>query len=167
MGGHAHASACAERFFGHQQRRGRRRDVEAALIIRPRIVQGRRVEQIEQQTWREIQQSVSPRIVPFDRIVRCRSQGGDARAPVPGDPIIPDQIPCVPGEVIQQDSPMIAADFVVGDLVPCVLGPREQVDPSTKQSGRGLCAIVPNAVVSNRVVAAATEQHHAVVAVVA
>lgn len=166
VGSPAHAPSCAERLRGHQQRGGRRRNVEAALIIRPRIVQGGRVEQIKQQAWREIQQSVSPCVVPFDRIVCCRSQCGDSRAPVPGDSIVPDQVTGVSREVVQEDSPMIARDFVVGDLVSCVLGPREQVDPSTKQSRRRLYAIVPNAVVSNRVVAAATEQHHAVVAVV-
>ena len=62
---------------------------------------------------------------------------------------------------------MVADDFVIGDLVVRVLGTREQVDPSTKPSWHGLRAVIEHPIVADDVVAAAANDHQAVVTVVA
>ncbi|MDQ3214397.1 MAG: hypothetical protein M3Q85_17090, partial [Acidobacteriota bacterium] len=61
---------------------------------------------------------------------------------------------------------MVAYDLVVDDLIVRVLGTREQVDPSTKLAGHGLCAIIQDPVVPYDVVAAAARDHETVVTVV-
>ena len=145
---------------------GRCRHICPAGIVLPGIIDRWRVEQVEQQARCQIQCGVANCGVSFDRVAGRQSQSGDARPPVSADPVVSNEIAGIPGEVADQDAPVVACDFVVGDLVVRVPGPREQVDPSTELSGHGLGAVVLDSIVADDVAAAAARDHQAVVSVV-